>query len=203
MSAPTSERRLLRPRYILFAAGRLWVIDETQPVAVLLEPNSGQIDRIVSWPEIPFTSPHFDGCLPGDSVWAQYRGTDILACVTVDGVHHAEYLEGTHLLTAGSSGAWCFRPVRVRDDVARTADEPPLHIWLALVALALDLTAWLQTIGLGVLPARRWDPNHFGCNCFPYRAGWHTTLADLIYASAPHTPQTGLLTTALGRLKPD
>ncbi|WP_169914543.1 hypothetical protein [Rhodococcoides yunnanense] len=44
----------------------------------------------------------------------------------MDGVNHAEYLEGTHLLTAGSSGAWCFRPTRTRDDVARTADEPPL-----------------------------------------------------------------------------
>lgn len=61
-----------------------------------------------------------------DRVWLQYRGTDVLACVTADGVHHAEYLEGTHLLTAGSSGAWCFRPTRTRDDVARTADEPPL-----------------------------------------------------------------------------
>lgn len=46
--------------------------------------------------------------------------------MTVDGVHHAEYLEGTHLLTAGPSGALCFRPTRMRDDVARTPDEPPL-----------------------------------------------------------------------------
>lgn len=174
----------MRPRYIYFAAGRLWVIDETQPVAVLLEPNSGQIDRIMSRPEIPSTSPTLTVASHEDSVWVQYRGTDILACITVDGVHHAEYLEGTHLLTAGSSGAWCFRPARVRDDVARTADEPPLHIWLALVALASDLTAWLQTIGLGVLPARRWEPKRLGCNFFRYRTGWHTMLADLIYASA-------------------
>lgn len=126
MSAPWSERRLLRPRCIRFAAGRLWVIDETQPVAALLEPTSGQIDRIVSWPEIPSPSPALTLASHADRVWLQYRGTDVLACVTVDGVHHAEYLEGTHLLTAGSSGAWCFRPTRTRDDVARTADEPPL-----------------------------------------------------------------------------
>jgi hypothetical protein len=126
MSAPSSERRLLRPRCIRFAAGRLWVIDETQPVAALLEPTSGQIDRMVSWPEIPSPSPAPTIASHADRVWLQYRGTDVLACVTVDGVHHAEYLEGTHLLIAGSSGAWCFRPKRTRDDVARTADEPPL-----------------------------------------------------------------------------
>ncbi|OZD40497.1 hypothetical protein CH252_28920 [Rhodococcus sp. 06-1477-1B] len=126
MSAPSSERRLLRPRYTRFAAGRLWVIDETQPVAALLEPTSGQIDRIVSWPEIPSPSPALTIASHADRVWLQYRGTDVLSCVTVDGVHHAEYLEGSHLLTAGSSGAWCFRPTRTRDDVARTADEPPL-----------------------------------------------------------------------------
>ncbi|WP_194827872.1 hypothetical protein [Nocardia sp. XZ_19_231] len=127
MSAPTSEHRLLRPRYIHFAAGRLWVIDETQPIAVLLEPNSGQIDRIVSWPEIPSPSPTLTVASHEDSVWVRYCGTDVLACVTVDGVHHVEYFAGTHLLTAGSSGVWCFRPARVRDDIARTADEPPLH----------------------------------------------------------------------------
>lgn len=126
MSAPSSERRFLRPRYILSAADRLWVIDETQPVAVLLDPGSGQIDRIVSWPEIPSPSPTLTVASHGDHVWLQYSGTDVLACVTADGVHHAEYLEGTHLLTAGPSGAWCFRPTRMRDDVARTAAAPPL-----------------------------------------------------------------------------
>ena len=126
MSAPSSERRLLRPRCIRSAADRLWVIDENQPVAALLEPTSGKIDRIVSWPEIPSPSPALTIASHADRVWLQYRGTDVLACVTADGVHHAEYLEGTHLLTAGSSGAWCFRPTRTHDDVARTADEPPL-----------------------------------------------------------------------------
>ncbi len=126
MSAPSSERRLLRPRYIRFAGGRLWAIDETQPVAVLLEPRYGQIDRIVSWPEIPSPSPALTVASYEDRVWLQYRGTEVLACVTAEGVHHAEYLEGTQLLTAGPSGAWCFRPTRIRDDVARTADAPPL-----------------------------------------------------------------------------
>lgn len=126
MSAPSFERRLLRPRYICFAAGRLWVIDETQPAAVLLEPRSGQIDRIMFWPEMPSPSPVLTVASHGDRVWLHYRGTEVLACVTADGVHHAEYFEGTHLLTAGALGAWCFRPTRTRDDVARTADEPPL-----------------------------------------------------------------------------
>lgn len=126
MSAPSSERRLLRPRYIHFAAGRLWVFDQTQPVAALVEPTSGQIDLIVSWPEIASPSPALTIASHADRVWLQYRGTDVLACVTAAGVHHAEYLEGTHLLTAESSGAWCFRPTRTRDDVSRTADKPPL-----------------------------------------------------------------------------
>ena len=81
MSAPSSERRFLRPRYILFAADRLWVIDETQPVAVLLDPGSGQIDRIVSWPEIPSPSPTLTVASHGDHVWLQYRGTDPVVSV--------------------------------------------------------------------------------------------------------------------------
>ena len=41
----------------------------------------------------------------------------------------------------------------------------PLHdfaqneIWLAVVALALDITAWMQLLAFRNDPARRWEPN--------------------------------------------
>jgi Transposase DDE domain group 1 len=49
----------------------------------------------------------------------------------------------------------------------------PLHgfdanrIWLAVVALAADLTAWMQTLALHDHPARRWNPNGSGYGSSP------------------------------------
>ena len=127
MSAPLSQRRLLRPRYVHIAADRLWLIDDSQPVAALFDPESGRFDRIVAWPEIPGPSTSLTIASVDNGLWMQYRGADLLALITVDGIHHAEYLEHTHLLTAGPMGAWSFRPTPVRSDVADTDDAPPRY----------------------------------------------------------------------------
>ena len=48
----------------------------------------------------------------------------------------------------------------------------PLHgfdanrIWLAVVALAADLTAWMQTLALHDHPARRWEPKRLRLRMF-------------------------------------
>ncbi|WP_036528311.1 IS1380 family transposase [Nocardia sp. CNY236] len=76
------------------------------------------------------------------------------------------------------------------------------RIWLALVALALDLTAWLQTIALHDHDARRWSPKTLRLQLFslPARIIRH---ARRTWLRLPHhAPHAGLLTTAINRLQP-
>src|SRR4051812_38857700 len=54
----------------------------------------------------------------------------------------------------------------------------PLHeldqnrIWCALVALAVELTAWAQLLALHAHPARRWNPSGCACGSSPSPAAW-------------------------------
>lgn len=75
------------------------------------------------------------------------------------------------------------------------------RIWLAIVALALDLTAWLQTIGLHDHPARRWEPKTLRLQLFslPARLARHARRTHLRLSR--HAPYTDLLLTALDRLQ--
>jgi hypothetical protein len=65
--------------------------------------------------------------------------------------------------------ARCEDRIRICKDTGLT--NLPLHgfaqnqLWLAVVSLAVELTAWLQMLAFTDHPARRWDPNGFGCAC--------------------------------------
>ncbi|WP_433566789.1 IS1380 family transposase [Nocardia sp. CA-151230] len=76
------------------------------------------------------------------------------------------------------------------------------RIWVAIVALALDLTAWLQTIGLHDHAARRWEPKTLRLQLFsiPARLARHARRVHLRLSK--HHRGTGLLLTALNRLQP-
>ncbi|WP_063047968.1 IS1380 family transposase [Nocardia pseudovaccinii] len=76
------------------------------------------------------------------------------------------------------------------------------RIWVAIVALALDLTAWLQTIGLRSHLARRWEPKTLRLQLFsiPARIAHHARRVHLRLSR--HHRGTGLLLTALDRLQP-
>jgi hypothetical protein len=84
----------------------------------------------------------------------------------------------------------------------------PLHgfdqnrIWCALVQLALELTAWLQTLALDDHPARRWEPKRLRLRLFSIagRITRHARRTRLRLAA--HAPWADLLTTALARLQP-
>lgn len=60
-------------------------------------------------------------------------------------------------------GPRCEDRIRIAKDTGLT--NLPLHdfdqnrIWLAIVALACELTAWWQILGLANHPAQRWEPN--------------------------------------------
>lgn len=76
------------------------------------------------------------------------------------------------------------------------------RIWLAIVALALDLTAWLQTIALHHHPARRWEPKILRLQLFSISARLTRHARRTHLRLSRHAPHTGLLVTALDRLQP-
>jgi Transposase DDE domain group 1 len=84
----------------------------------------------------------------------------------------------------------------------------PLHgfdqnrIWCALVQLALELTAWLQMLGLHDHAARRWEPKRLRLRLFSI-AGRITRHARRTRLQLPrHAPWSDLPLTALTRLQP-
>ncbi len=140
-----AEPRFLRPSALIPVGDVLWVFDEFQPVAALLDRHTGELLSLVSWPELQPAS--IDDCFypgrysSGDEagIWylASTRGplvrlTDAGVAFTVDvddlratPQAGAPVGESRHLMVAGLSGAWTFAqhfPV----DVADAHDVPPV-----------------------------------------------------------------------------
>jgi hypothetical protein len=82
----------------------------------------------------------------------------------------------------------------------------PLHgyahnqIWVAIAALALELTAWMQTLALTDHPARRWEPKRLRLRLFAIagRLAHHPRHVHLRLAT--HAPRAKLAHTAHQRL---
>ncbi|NKY51468.1 IS1380 family transposase [Nocardia vermiculata] len=76
------------------------------------------------------------------------------------------------------------------------------RIWLALVALALDLTAWMQILALTDHPAQRWEPKTLRLRLFslPARLARHARRVHLRLPA--HNPWTRLAVNAFTRLAP-
>ncbi|WP_433522273.1 IS1380 family transposase [Nocardia pseudovaccinii] len=76
------------------------------------------------------------------------------------------------------------------------------RIWLALVALALDLLAWMPMLALADHEARRWEPKTLRLRLFstPARLAHHARQTHLRLSA--HNPWTELTLTALARLQP-
>ncbi|MGF6886033.1 hypothetical protein ABIA39_000001, partial [Nocardia sp. GAS34] len=100
----------------------------------------------------------------------------------------------------------------LREDRIRTAKDTglrnlPFHgfnanrIWLAIVTLALDLIAWLQTIALHDQPARRWEPKTLRLHLFsiPARIARHARRVHLRLSRTASA--TNLALTAIDRLQ--
>lgn len=93
-------------------------------------------------------------------------------------------------------------PGKIVLDLAVTVAVGANRIWLAIVALALDLTAWLQTIALHHHPARRWEPKILRLQLFSISARLTRHARRTHLRLSRHAPHTGLLVTALDRLQP-
>ncbi len=95
---------------------------------------------------------------------------------------------------------------RVRAAKATGLRNLPFHdfdanrVWLAVVALAMDLTVWMQTLALHDHQARRWEPKTLRLRLFsiPARLARHARRVHLRLSA--HNPWTTLTINALTRL---
>jgi len=83
----------------------------------------------------------------------------------------------------------------------------PLHdftqnqIWCALVALACELTAWLQALALTGHDARRWEPKRLRLRLFTVPATLARTGRRRLLHLADHHPWAGTVTAAIAQLR--
>lgn len=83
----------------------------------------------------------------------------------------------------------------------------PLHgfaqnqIWCAIVALACELTAWMQMLALTDQPARRWEPKRLRTRLFTVPATLTRTGRRRLRHLAEHHPWAGTVTKAITRLR--
>lgn len=100
--------------------------------------------------------------------------------------------------------ARCEDRIRISKDTGLT--NLPLHgfaqnqIWCAIVALAVDLTAWMQLLALDGEDARRWEPKRLRHRLFTIPATLARTARQVRLHLAGHHPWAGLATTAIARL---
>lgn len=135
---------------------------------------------------------------------AQLRFTDrnglrLTAFVTNTVVGSLQTLELRHRRRAR-----CEDRIRTAKDTGLT--NLPLHgfaqnqIWLAIVALAAELTAWMQMLALTSSDARRWEPKRLRLRIFSIagRIARHARQTRLRLSE--RAPWSGLVTSALARL---
>ena len=136
---------------------------------------------------------------------AQLRFTDrnglrLTAFVTNTAVGSLQTLELRHRRRAR-----CEDRIRTAKDTGLT--NLPLHgfaqnqIWLAIVALASELTAWMQMLALTSSDARRWEPKRLRLRLFSIagRIARHARKTHLRLSK--RAPWSGLITSALARLE--
>ncbi|GAA2779632.1 hypothetical protein [Saccharopolyspora taberi] len=101
------ERRFLRPRLLAAVDGALWVVDEFQPVAALVEPGTGTVREVVDWRSLAPPEPGHSAEIvtDGSRIWVQ-QGSSV-GWVDETGLRQAAEVGGTHLCAVGRGAAWC------------------------------------------------------------------------------------------------
>ena len=100
--------------------------------------------------------------------------------------------------------ARCEDRIRIAKDTGLT--NLPLHgfaanrIWCAILALAVDLTAWMQLLALTEHDARRWEPKRLRHRLFTIPASLARTARRTTLHLASHHPWAALAATAIARL---
>ncbi|WP_328291590.1 hypothetical protein OG218_02320 [Kineococcus sp. NBC_00420] len=116
----------------------VWVLDEFQPVAAVLDPDTGALRRLVSWAQLPPPSPGEDVvvCADGDGLWIQHARLGPLVRVDLDGISTTAWTDGLVLSAAGAGSAWCTSPLPRAEMVhgAEAEAEPAVFPSGAVVA---------------------------------------------------------------------
>lgn len=107
--------RFLRPGWLITLDSGLWAVDEFHPVAAILDPNSGAVRHVVSWPGLPPAplSTEWPGPMvvgDGHCLLAQQGSRSALVCVDPDGPRDAVWTDGLRLGAGGFGEVWCLPP---------------------------------------------------------------------------------------------
>ena len=101
--------------------------------------------------------------------------------------------------------ARCEDRIRIAKDTG--LNNLPLHgfaanqIWCAIVALAMDLTAWMQTLALAGHDARRWEPKRLRLRLFTVPATLARSARRVLLHLAARAPWADLVLAAVLRLR--
>jgi hypothetical protein len=137
---------------------------------------------------------------------AQLRFTDR------DGLRLTAFATNTHTGQLADLELRHRRRARCEDRIRAAQDTGlrnlPLHgfdanrIWIEIVCLATELTAWMQMLALHDHPARRWEPKRLRLRLFSATARLARHARQTRLHFPVHWPWTTLITTALARLHP-
>lgn len=124
-------RRYLRPGFVVPSGERLWVVDEFQPVAAVLEPGGDTVEQLVSWPQVPAPpvtdSPGWHGWrvlgVEG-GLWAQPYPGGPVGWIDTAGLVRADYSAGLRLAGVTTAGAWCGPQPRTRSKLVQRPAQP-------------------------------------------------------------------------------
>ena len=122
------RRRHLRPGLLVPVGARIWVVDEVQPVAVVLDVQTARPVAVVAWPQVP--RPEQESWRGGWQVRPSATGIWVhqpegqLALLTEDGLHSGHLSGGRTLSVVSAHGAWCL-PDPPGQEIAATEDAPP------------------------------------------------------------------------------
>lgn len=180
-----------------------WDADGQQREGAWVTELTGLLN-LASWPEGMRVIARKERPHPG----AQLRITD------VDG--HRITAFATNTRTTGPATRLAALELRHRrrarcEDRIRTSKDTgltnlPLHgftqnqIWCAIIALAVDLTCWMQLLALDGEDARRWEPKRLRHRLYSIPATLARGARRVTLHLASHHPWAGLATAAISRL---
>ncbi len=107
--------RALEPDRLFLLDSGLWAVDTFQPVAAVMEPDTGRVAAVVSWAQLPPTPPGEEWPGPqvladGTHLWVQHHAGGPLARVGTGGVEVVAWTDGLLLSACAPGVAWCTSP---------------------------------------------------------------------------------------------
>lgn len=128
MTAPVVRRQRLRPGLLVPVGDQMWVLDQVQPVAAVLDTATAVPAGLVSWPEVPAGPAPDERCVlrASDGLWTQQPGGPVVL-IGAEGLRSAHHVSDLRLGAVSAHGAWSAPAPRAQDSAA-TQDAPPRRL---------------------------------------------------------------------------